>query len=150
VANGTVYGDLLEFVEYDYTARVAKVNLASMWAAANAPGMPGNVAVSQVVGFPAAAEDTPVEEIGNDGRFGWMTGNDPLVESCEVVWRPSGNLQWTHSLDVGDVGNVTVGLNKNNVQVGVRAVGANGFTVRARLSFRFRGESVAVCMVSGL
>ena len=127
VQNGTVYGDLLEFVDFEYTSRVAKVNLASMWSAANAPAMPVNVTISEVIGFPAASESTPLEVISNDSQFAWATGNDPLVESYEIVWRPSGNLQWTHALNVGNTGNVTVNLNKDNVQVGIRAVGANGF-----------------------
>ncbi|EMC93142.1 hypothetical protein BAUCODRAFT_133134 [Baudoinia panamericana UAMH 10762] len=127
VQNGTQYGDLLEFVDMDYTSRVAKVNLASMWAAANAPAMPVNVSISEIVGFPAAAEDTPLEDVSNDSQLAWVTGNDPLVSSYEVVWRPSGQLQWTHSLNVGMVGNVTLALNKDNVQIGVRAVGANGW-----------------------
>ncbi|KAI0484063.1 peptidase M28 [Xylariaceae sp. FL0804] len=128
VQDGLQYGDLIEFVDMDYTARVARVNLASMWAAANAPGMPRNVAISEVVGFPAAAEDTPPEIISNDSQFTWdVADDDGLVSSYEVVWRPSGALQWTHSVDVGRTGNVTLPLNKDNVQVGVRAVGANGF-----------------------
>ncbi|KAK3112861.1 hypothetical protein LTR53_010412 [Teratosphaeriaceae sp. CCFEE 6253] len=124
--DGIQYGDLPEFVDFEYTSRVAKVNLASMWSAANAPAMPINVTISEVVGFPAAAEDTPIEDISNDSRFAWVTGQDPLVSGYEIVWRPSGALQWTHSLDVGMTGNVTVPLNKDNVQVGVRAVGADG------------------------
>lgn len=127
VQDGIQYGDLLEFVDMDYTSRVAKVNLASMWSAANAPGMPVNVTISEIVGFPAAAEDTPIEDISQDSQLAWATGNDPLVSSYEVVWRPSGALQWTHSLDVGMTGNVTLALDKDNVQMGVRAVGANGW-----------------------
>ncbi|TKA44711.1 hypothetical protein B0A54_04662 [Friedmanniomyces endolithicus] len=124
--DGIQYGDLPQFVDFEYTSRVAKVNLASMWSAANAPALPVNVTISEVVGFPAAAEDTPIEDISNDSRFAWVTGKDKLVSSYEVVWRPSGALQWTHSLNVGMTGNVTLALNKDNVQVGVRAVGADG------------------------
>ncbi|KAF2768903.1 peptidase M28 [Teratosphaeria nubilosa] len=113
VQDNITYGDLLEFVDFDCTSRVAKVNLASMWSAANAPAMPVNVTIS--------------EEITNDSQFAWATGNDALVSSHELVWRPSGALQWSYSLDVGDVGNVTVNLSKDSLQFGVRAVGANGW-----------------------
>ncbi|KAK3637073.1 hypothetical protein LTR56_013804 [Elasticomyces elasticus] len=126
VQDGIQYGDLPEFVDFEYTSRVAKVNLASMWSAANAPALPVNVTISEVIGFPGAAEDTPIEELSNDSRFAWVTGNDPLATSYEVVWRASGALQWTHSFNVGMTGNVTLPLNKDNVQVGVRAVGADG------------------------
>ena len=124
--NGTVYGDLLEFVDFEYTARVAKVNLVSMWSAANAPAMPTNVTISTLVGFPATTEDTPLFEVSNDSQFSWTTGTDPLVAGYELVWRPSGVLQWTHQLSVGNVGTVTVDLSKDDVQFGIRAVGANG------------------------
>lgn len=124
--NGTVYGDLIEFVDFEYTARVARVNLASMWSAANAPAMPRNVTISTVVGFPALSASTPLDEIGNDSRFSWTAGNDPLVAGYELVWRPSGSMQWTHSLEVGNVGTVTVDLSKDDVQFGIRAVGETG------------------------
>lgn len=100
-----------------------------MWAAANAPAMPQNVTISEVIGFPADSEDTPYEEITNDSAISWQTGNDALITGYELVWRPSGALQWTHSLHVGNAsaGNVTVRLSKDDVQFGIRAVGGNGF-----------------------
>jgi hypothetical protein len=117
VQDGTQYGDLIEFVDFDYTARVARVNLASMWSAANAPAMPSNVSISLILGYPAATEDTPLLEISNESLFMWNTG-DPMVESYELVWRTSGSLQWTHVLNVGDVGMVTVNLPKDDLQFG--------------------------------
>ncbi|KAK3707505.1 hypothetical protein LTR37_012147 [Vermiconidia calcicola] len=124
--DGIQYGDLIEFVDFDYTARVARTNLASMWSAANAPRMPVNVSISQAIGFPATDKDTPPEIVGNDSQFCWSTGNDPLAVGYELVWRPTGNLQWTHSLDVGNVRSVTVNLPKDDLQFGVRAVGEDG------------------------
>lgn len=127
VQDGTVYGDLLRFVDFAYVARVARVNLASMWAAANAPAPPRDVTISQVVGFPAASEATPLEDVGNDSQFAWTLGTgDPLLASYELVWRSPGSLQWTDSLDVGYVGNVTVNLPKDALQFGVRSVGKDG------------------------
>ena len=124
--NGTVYGDLIEFVDFEYTARVAKVNLVSMWSAANAPGMPVNATISTLVGYPAPTNSTPVFELSNESQFSWNTGNDPLVEGYELVWRTSGTQQWTHSLEVGNVGTVTVNLPKDDLQFGIRAVGKDG------------------------
>lgn len=124
--NGTIYGDLIEFVDFDYTARVAKVNLASIWSAANAPGMPVSATISTAVGYPARTESTPLVELSNESRFSWNTGNDPLVEGYELVWRTSGTQQWTHSLEVGSVGEVRVDLPKDDLQFGIRAVGKDG------------------------
>ncbi|KXS94606.1 hypothetical protein AC578_7054 [Pseudocercospora eumusae] len=125
--DGIQYGDLIEFVDFDYTSRVAKVNLASMWSAANSPALPQNVTISTHVGFPAGSQDEDPNFITNVSKFSWTTGHDPLVASYELVWRPSTNVQWTNSLNVGNVGSVTVDLNKDNYQFGIRAVGKNGW-----------------------
>ena len=45
VINGVQFGDLLEFVDFDYVARVAKINAATMWALATGPGTPKNVQI---------------------------------------------------------------------------------------------------------
>jgi hypothetical protein len=126
VQDGHQYGDLIKYVDFEYVARVARTNLAGMWSLANAPAMPKNVTISEVVGFTALDKNTPWKDISNDSKFCWNTGNDPLVAGYELVWRPSGNLQWTNSLSVGDVGHVRVDLLKDNVQFGVRAVGEDG------------------------
>lgn len=126
VQDGLQYGDLVEFVDFQYTARVARVNLASMWSAANAPAMPKNVTINELIGTTASDENTPVEVISNDSMFHWTTGNDPLVAGYELVWRPSGSLQWTHSLSLGNVDTTTVNLSKDDVQFGIRVVGKDG------------------------
>ena len=101
--------------------------MAAMWSAANAPAMPVNVTISETIGFPADDRDTPPAYLTNDSRFAWAIGNDPLVASYELVWRPSGQSQWTHYINVGLLGNVTFNLPKDDFQFGVRAVGATGF-----------------------
>ncbi|SMQ53500.1 unnamed protein product [Zymoseptoria tritici ST99CH_3D7] len=126
VQDGVQYGDLVEFVDMDYVTRVTKVNLASMWSAANAPAAPQNVTISRRVGFPAAARDTPLEIVNNLSLLRWTASNDSMVAGYELVWRTSGALQWTHSLNVGNAANVTVDLNKDNYQLGVRAYGKDG------------------------
>ena len=126
VQNGTQYGDLIEYVDFEYVARVARTNLASMWSAANAPALPRNVTISSLVGFPAASESTPLELVSNESQFSWATGNDPLVADYELVWRTSASQQWTHSLSVGTAGTVTVDLPKDDLQFGIRAVGKDG------------------------
>jgi hypothetical protein len=112
--NGTVYGDLIEFVDFDFTARVGKVNMATIWALSEAPGMPRNVTV-----------DTTV--LDNDTRLKWIVSNHTNVDGYEVVWRPVANSLWTHMVDVGKVGSVTLPLSKDNVIFGVRTVGTNGY-----------------------
>jgi len=120
VQNGTQYGDLLDYVDFEYTARVARVNLASM-------SMPRGVSISEVVGFPAGSTNTPLAYLSNLSRFNWTTGNDPLAASYELVWRSTGNLQQTNSLRVAkNASSVTVDLPKDDLQFGIRAVGVDG------------------------
>src|SRR5215469_466714 len=45
VVDGRQLGDLIEFVDFDYTARVAKVNGAALWALATAPSTPKNAQI---------------------------------------------------------------------------------------------------------
>ncbi|EDU47884.1 peptidase M28 [Pyrenophora tritici-repentis] len=112
--NGTVYGDLIEFVDFDFTARVGKVNLATLWSLAQAPAMPRNVTIDATI-------------LDNESRIKWIISNSTDVASYEVVWRSTIASLWTHMLDVGKVGYVVLPLSKDNVIFGIRAVGKNGY-----------------------
>ncbi|KAF1838847.1 putative zinc metalloprotease [Decorospora gaudefroyi] len=114
VENGTIYGDLIDFVDFDYTARVGKVNLATLWSLSQAPGMPRNVTI-----------DTTA--LDNNSRIKWIVDNSVDLASYEIVWRATTASLWTRMLDVGKVGSVVLPLSKDNVIFGVRAVGTNGY-----------------------
>src|SRR6266498_3244769 len=45
VINGVQFGDLAQFVDFDYIARVARVNGAALWALATNPGTPKNLQI---------------------------------------------------------------------------------------------------------
>src|ERR1022692_3696540 len=45
VVNGVQLGDLIQFVDFDYIARVARVNGAALWALGTAPSTPKNVLI---------------------------------------------------------------------------------------------------------
>lgn len=122
VEDGVQYGDLEEFLDYDFIARVARVDLAAMWSLANAPGLVRNVTV-----------DT--SELGNDTKLSWIRHESHDVEGYEVVWRPTNAPQWTHGQFVGDVDSTTVQLSIDNVIFGVRAVGKNGYKSPASIPF---------------
>ncbi|KAL9124566.1 MAG: hypothetical protein Q9217_006114 [Psora testacea] len=122
VENGTQYGDLIEFVDFEYTARVGKVNGAALWSLANAPSTPRNVSVNATL-------------LSNDSQFSWVMGDDMLLSGYEVVWRPTEAPFWTHQIPVGMVDTVTVNLSKDNVIFGIRAVGKNGYKSPAVFAF---------------
>lgn len=89
VQDGIVYGDEIEFVDFDYTARAGSVNLVSMWSIANAPGTPVNFTYSTSMGFLASTNSTPPSFLDNIIQLYWNTEpEDPLLDYYEVVWRP--------------------------------------------------------------
>ncbi|KAL9589047.1 MAG: hypothetical protein Q9203_002159 [Teloschistes exilis] len=122
VQNGTQYGDLIEFVDFDYVARVAKVNGAALWSLANAPAPPQNVTV-----------DTTV--LSNDSQFKWQVSNDGLTVGYEVLWRPTNAPFWTNSIPLGKVNTATINLSKDNVIFGIRAVSKNKYASPAAFPF---------------
>jgi Zn-dependent M28 family amino/carboxypeptidase len=119
-ANGTQFGDLPEFCDYYYISRVGKVTGAAMWSLANAPDVPKNVTV-----------DTT--GLTNDSTLFWVKVKGAV--KYEVVWRPTDEPFWTHYIDVGDVNSATIKLSKDNVEFGVRSVGANSYRSPAVFPF---------------
>jgi hypothetical protein len=122
VVNGTRIGDLPEFVDFEYVARVARVNLATMWSLANAPGKVQNVTVNSTL-------------LSNDSQLRWLPVNSANLKGYEVVWRATDASLWTHVLDVGNVTTYTVPLSKDNVIFGVRSVGINEYRSPATFPF---------------
>jgi hypothetical protein len=113
VENGVQFGDLPEFVDFDYIARVAKVNAATVWSLAQGPGTPKNAQIHAAV-------------LTNDTTLTWDRGTEPDLAGYEVVWRETTAADWTHRIDVGDVATATIDLSKDNVQFGIRAVDRDG------------------------
>jgi len=123
VEGGLQFGDLPEFVDFEYVARVARMNMATLWSLSNGPGVPMNVSI-----------DTAT--LDNDSVLKWGkedSGSD--VTSYEVVWRVTDAPLWTHVVDVGKVYTVSLPLSKDNVIFGVRAVAGNGYKSMAVVPF---------------
>ncbi len=123
-ADGKQYGDLPEFVDFEYVARVARVNGAALWSLANSAGVPRNVRVNTTA-------------LGNDSSFYWdpPAGGEGGVDGYEVVFRATDAPFWTHVIDVGLVNAVTVDLSKDNVIFGIRSRSVDGHRGVAVLPF---------------
>ncbi|HEX4814070.1 MAG TPA: M28 family metallopeptidase [Nonomuraea sp.] len=114
VENGVRFGDLVEFVEFDYVARVAQANVAALATLARAPRAPGRAAVLTA-------------RLTNDTDLRWDPNPEPDVAGYEVLWRDTTEPTWTHSRFVGNVTSYTVeGLSKDNHQFAVRALDREG------------------------
>ncbi|MEO3766258.1 M20/M25/M40 family metallo-hydrolase [Streptomyces sp. B5E4] len=113
VEDGKQYGDLPEFCDFDYIARVARVNLAAVWTLAQAPGTPTGVGIV-------------TSALTNDTELVWDRGTEPDLAGYEVVRRETTAPEWTQVEPVGDVTRHTVRASKDNLFFGVRAVNRAG------------------------
>lgn len=137
VENGVQYGDLLKFVDFDYVARVARLNAATMAVLADAPPEPVDVTFPPTKVFDNSINDTTIE---------WRAGaGAPAGTKYEIVWRATAAPNWqravmadragmkvTGQVMAGQTGlqngtySVTLPISKDNVIFGVRAVDAQG------------------------
>jgi hypothetical protein len=113
VENGKQFGDLVEFCDFGYIARVTKVNGAVLWSLAQAPSIPQGVVI-----------DT--SQLTNQTTLRWTRGTEADLAGYEVVWRETTSPTWTNVLAVGDVTTTTLDVSKDNVFFGVRAVDRDG------------------------
>jgi hypothetical protein len=113
VVDGVQHGDLPEFCDFGYIARVTRVNAAVLWSLAQGPSTPKGVLI-----------DTA--GLTNTSTLRWQPGTEPDLAGYEIVWRDSTAATWTHVIPVGKVATATVDLSKDNVQFGVRAVDTGG------------------------
>ena len=110
VEDGKQYGDLPEFCDFAFIARNAKVNAATLWSAANAPGTPKNATIN-------------TSQLDNNTALSWDA--TPGAAGYQVLWRPTIEDDWTHIIDVTGT-STSVNLSKDNVFFGVRSVDDHG------------------------
>jgi hypothetical protein len=118
VVDGVQFGDLIDFVDFDYTARVASVNAAAVWALATNPGTPKNLQIHTTP--PGTLSGT------NLTTLSWNANPEPDLAGYEVVMRETTAADWTSAIDVGNVTSVTLDISKDNVQFGLRAIDTAG------------------------
>jgi len=118
VFEGRQLGDLIQYVDFDYIARVSRVNAAALWALASSPSTPKNVQIHIT---------PPVSFAGtNLTTLTWNANPESDLDGYEVVMRETTSPDWTGAIDVGNVTTVTLDISKDNVQFGVRAVDQEG------------------------
>jgi hypothetical protein len=114
VENGTQFGDLIQFDDFKFMERVAKVNIATLYSLANGPGTPKNLLIMAQV-------------LTNSTTMTWDANPDPDLAGYEVVWRETTEADWTHAIPVGNVTTVTFPFSpKDNFHFGLRAVDKDG------------------------
>ncbi len=114
IENGVQYGDLPQFVDFNYAANVARLNAASLASLALAPAPPKNASLV-------------TSRLTNDTELKWDANNETDLAGYEIVWRETTSPVWTNSLWTGNVTNYTVkGMSKDNYFFAVRAVDKQG------------------------
>ena len=116
VENGVRYGDTIEFVDFDYAASVARLNLLTLAALANAPAPPRGVRIEGAV--------TPHTTVR------WQV--QPDASGYRVWWRDTTAPQWQYSRYVAADAPTPGQLTLRNVVIdnwffGVSAVSADGY-----------------------
>jgi hypothetical protein len=111
VENGVQYGDLLQYIDFDYLAEVTKMNVAALAALALGPQQPSNAVLV-------------TKHLTNESTLAWSAAAD--ASSYEIVWRETTSPVWQFAKDVGNVTEATVPVSKDNYVLGVRSVDATG------------------------
>jgi Peptidase family M28 len=114
VQDGVQFGDLPEFVDFDYVARVARVNAAALATLARAPRAPAGARVV-------------VRTLTNDTELTWTANPEPDLAGYEILIRETTEPLWDRVIRVGNVTTHTVaGVSKDNFLFGIRAVDQAG------------------------
>ncbi len=109
--NNVVYGDLPDFVDFGYLARVAQVNAAILAELASAPSAPANVLLAG--------------DLSANTTLSWEPPAD--AAAIEVLWRRTTAPVWEGSrLVPSGQTRIVLPLSKDDYLFGVRSVGTSG------------------------
>ncbi|HUA10359.1 MAG TPA: M20/M25/M40 family metallo-hydrolase [Candidatus Acidoferrales bacterium] len=111
VENGVQYGDLLQYIDFDYMAKATQANIAALAALALGPQAPPG---AQMV----------LKHLGYDSTLRWKPAIGAV--SYEIVWRATSAAAWQYAANVGNVLEATVPVSKDDYILGVRAIDASG------------------------
>ena len=79
--NGIKYGDVIEFVDFEYVRKIAAINLAVIANANLAPGTPVNAAIE-------------VREVANNTKIKWETPGGTAPDGYYVLMRETSSPVW--------------------------------------------------------
>jgi hypothetical protein len=122
--NGKQYGDLLQYVDFNYVAQVARLNMATLATLAGSPGVPQHVRVS-------------TSNLDNDTILKWdAPANYVQAVKYEIVWRETTVNDWQYGVDAAKFpgagpNSARLPVSKDNVFFGVRACTTAGICSQA-------------------
>lgn len=113
VVDGVQYGDLPQFVDFNYLAAVARVNAAALASLARAPSAPAGVRIETL-------------RLEHGSTLSWLPNPEADLAGYEIVWRDTTAPFWQGAAFVGNVTRASVPVSKDDYILSVRAVGSSG------------------------
>ena len=113
LVDGVQFGDLPQFVDFEYLAGVARVNAAALASLARAPSPPSGVRIETL-------------QLENRTTLSWQANPEADLVGYEIVWRETTSPYWQGAQLVGNVTRASVPLSKDDYLFSVRAVGKGG------------------------
>ncbi len=111
---GIKYGDLPEFVDYDYCANVARINAIALYHLANAPLPPQNPIIK-------------VSELEYSTTLKWDLSNEDDLAGYNICIRETTSPVWQKKIFVGKVNEYTLkDVPKDNFIFGIQSVDVEG------------------------
>lgn len=111
--DGIHYGDTIEFVDFEFAAKLTALNAVSLASMAWAPAPPSGVEIEGMVQASTTLK--------------WTMGEDQNLAGYRVYWRLTTEPQWTHSRWVGKTDRFTLeNIVIDNYLFGVSSVSMDG------------------------
>ncbi len=110
--NGIQYGDLLEFIDFEYLRKNTGMNLSSLANLAKAPAMPQEVKID-------------VKKLGNTSLLYWKTPKTGTPKGYYVMVRETTSAVWQKKLFTADT-QMVLPYSKDNYFFAVQSVNAEG------------------------
>jgi len=111
--DGRHFGDTIDFVDFDFAAKLTALNAVSLAALAWAPAPPSDVSIKGMV--------------YHSTTLSWAPGSDANLAGYRIYWRSTTSPEWTNSRYVGNVSTFTLqNIVIDNYFFGVASVATNG------------------------
>ena len=130
IVDGVQFGDLPQFVDFEYLSRVARVNAAALASLASAPSAPLGVRIETM-------------RLENQTTLSWRANPEPGIAGYEIVWRETTAPFWQGAEFVGNVTRASVPMSKDDYLFSVRAVGGGGQRSMATYPLTLRNPQAA-------
>jgi len=130
IVDGVQFGDLPQFVDFEYLSRVARVNAAALASLASAPSAPVGVRIETM-------------RLENQTTLSWRANPEASIAGYEIVWRETTAPFWQGAEFVGNVTRASVPMSKDDYLFSVRAVGGGGQRSLATYPLTLRNPQAA-------